>query len=187
MQKIIDRVKGILLKPNETWDEVKAEQTDGPEIIREFVIYVAAVPAVAGFLGSLFSGANFFTSLIWAILFYIFSILGVWASAKVLMFLAPNFKSEGNDVQFLKLTSVSFTPIFLACLFFLIPPFYGLSIVGIYGFYVFWIGFPKLVDCAEEEKFNFAVISVVVIAIMLLIIFTLSALLSGTSVTYLRI
>jgi len=187
MQKIFDRVKGILLKPNETWDEIKVEQTNEPEIFREFMVYVAAVPAIAGFLGSLFSGDNFFTSLFWAILFYIFSIVGVWASARVLVFLAPNFKCEQDKIQFIKLTSASFTPILVACVFFLIPPIYGLSVFGIYGFYIFWIGFPRLVDCPEEDKFNFAVIGVIVMAIVLLSIFTLSALISNTSVPYLSI
>ncbi len=187
MQKIIDRVKGILLKPNESLDEIKAEQIDEPAMIRDFMIYVAAVPAISGFLGSLFSGHNFFTSLFWAILFYVFSLLGVWASARVLDFLAPNFKCSQNRVQFLKLTSVSFTPVFLACVFFLIPPIYGLSVLGVYGFYIFWIGFPKFVECPDEEKFNFSVIGVIVMAIVLLFIFTLSALISHTSVPYLSI
>lgn len=187
MQKIINRIKSIILYPNTVWDEVETEAMTESEIIRQDLLFIAAVPAVAGFFGSLFTGENFFRAMLWAVLFFGFSIAGVWAAAKTLNFFAPNFKAEQNYTAFLKLTVYAFTPILLSCIFFLIPPIYGFSILGIYGFYVFWAGLPKLVSCATEELFNFRFIGMIVIAIAILVIFTLSALISGTSVYYLSI
>ncbi|UCE04516.1 MAG: YIP1 family protein [bacterium] len=187
MQKIFNRIKRILFQPNTTWEEIKAEATTEKEIFQGYLVFIAAVPAVAGFLGSLFEGENFFRALLWAVLFFGFSVAAVWASAKVLTFFAPNFKADQNYLATLQLTTNTFTPIFLACIFFLIPPIYGFSILGIYGFYLFWIGVPKLINCPQEELFNFRFIGIIVIAIAILVIFILSALISGTSVYYLSI
>lgn len=187
MQKIIQRVKSILFQPNTVWDEIKAETTTEKEIIQQYLVFIAAVPAIAGFLGSLFDGENFFRALLWAVLFFGFSIAGVWASAKVLTIFAPNFKAKPDYLASLKLTAYTFTPILLACVFFLIPAIYGFSILGIYGFYLFWFGLPKLIPCAQEELLNFRFIGMIIIAIVILVIFTLSALISGTSVYYLSI
>jgi len=187
MNRIISRVKSILFQPHTTWDEIKAEATTEKEIFQRYLIFIAAVPAVAGFFGSLFDGENFFRALLWAVLFFGFSVAAVWASAKVLAFFAPNFKAEQDYLASLKLTSYTFTPIFLACIFFLIPPIYEFSILGIYGFYLFWTGLPKLVSCPQQELFNFRFIGLIVIAVTILVIFTLSAVISGTSVYYLSI
>jgi hypothetical protein len=187
MRNLIHKVKAILLRPGKAWDEIKMETTTEKEIFYGYLILIAAIPAVAGFFGSLFDGENFFRALLWAVLFFGFSITGVWAAAKVLTFFAPNFKADQNYMAFLKLTTYAFTPIFLACIFFLIPPIYGFSILGIYGFYLFWTGLPKLINCPQEELFNFRFIGIIVIAITILVIFTLSALISGTSVYYLSI
>lgn len=187
MLKIINRVKAILFNPGTTWDEIKAEATTEKEILQGYLIFIAAIPAVAGFFGSLFNGENFFRALLWAVLFFAFSVAGVWTTAKILDFLAPNFKAERDYLTMLKLSTYAFTPIFLACIFFLIPPIYGFSVLGIYGFYLFWIGLPKLINCSHKEVLNFKVIGIIVIAITILVIFILSALISGTSVYYLSI
>jgi hypothetical protein len=187
MQNIIDRVKLLLFQPGAVWNGIKAETTSEKEILQKYLMFIAAVPAVAGFFGSLFDGENFFKALLWAILFFGFSIAGAWASAKVLTFFAPSFKAKQDYLASLKLTAYTFTPLLLAGIFFLIPPIYGFSILGIYGFYLFWIGLPELVPCAKEELFNFRFIGMIVIAIAILIIFILSAVISGTSVYYLSI
>jgi len=187
MQNTLNRVRAILFQPNQTWDEINADATTEPEILKGYLVFIAAVAAIAGFFGSLFDGEYFFRALLWAVLFFGFSIGGAWGAAKALTFLAPNFKAEPNYIAILKLVAYAFTPILLACIFFLIPQIYGFSILGIYGFYLLWIGIPKLVPCPQDEIFSFRTVAIIVLAITILIIFILSALISGTSVYYLSI
>ena len=187
MQEFINRIKSILLQPNTVWEEIEAEAMNGKELFLRYVIFIAAVPATAGFLGSLFVGENFFTALFWAVLFLGFSIAAIWASAKAITFFAPSFNAKQDYMAALKLTAYTFTPILLACVFFLIPPIYGFSILGIYGFYLFWIGLPKMLPCEKEELFNFRFIGMIVIAIALLIIFILPAVISGISSYFLSV
>jgi len=51
---LIDRVKNILLTPKTEWEVIKAESTPQKEIITGYVLPLAAVSAVCGFLGTLF-------------------------------------------------------------------------------------------------------------------------------------
>ena len=187
MEKMIERVKGFILSPKETWDEIKFEPTTDIEIIKDYLVFIAAVPAISGFFGSLFAGGNFFRAAIWAIFFWGSAIGGVWIAAKIINSLTKSFKAESDFLSIFKLLTGSFTPILLAGVWFLIPPLFGLSVIGIYGFYLFWIGFPKFIICDELEQFNFSIISIIIFIIMLLVIFTIPALISGTSVYYLKI
>ena len=67
MQEILDRVKAILLKPVDTWPVIKSEAKTEKQIYTEYVMILAAVPLVAGFLGQwLFGyGLPFFRGISW--------------------------------------------------------------------------------------------------------------------------
>lgn len=182
MKSIVERVKNIILKPASIWEEISVEQVSESDLIKNYLGYMVAVPTVAGFLGSLFSGKNFFGSLLWAGVFYVLAIAGAVAIARILNFLATSFKAEANYENYFKLVVYSLTPIFIANIFFIIPPLYGLSIVGIYGFYLFWTGFFKIINCPENEKFNFLIVSLIVFVLILILIYLIPALLFKSAV-----
>lgn len=48
---LIDRVQAILLKPRLTWPTIAAERADIASIHTNYVMILAAIPAVAGFIG----------------------------------------------------------------------------------------------------------------------------------------
>ena len=48
----IARAKGILLTPNEEWPKIEAEPTTPRQILVRYVLPLAAIGPVAGFLGS---------------------------------------------------------------------------------------------------------------------------------------
>ena len=48
---LIDRVQSILLKPKQTWPVIAAEGGDVASIYTGYVMILAAIPAVAGFIG----------------------------------------------------------------------------------------------------------------------------------------
>ena len=184
MEKIIEQIKDIFLSPGTFWDEAKAEQISTSDLVKKYFIFIAAVPTVAGFFGALFIGDNFFRALIWAVLFYGCAIAGVYLVSKVMMFLAQSFNAKKDELAIFKLVAYSFTPILLAGIFFLIPPIYWLAIIGLYGFYFFWIGFQKIVECPQDEKFNFSFISLIILIITTMLVYLLPALISGSSVYY---
>ena len=48
---LVQRVQDILLKPKETWPQIASEPGDATSLYKDYLIYLALVPAVAGFIG----------------------------------------------------------------------------------------------------------------------------------------
>lgn len=186
MEKLVERVIGILFKTEETWAKIKEEETSATQLFKEYVAILAACPAIAGFLGSIFKGSNLFNSLLWGILFYLLSLAGVWVSVQIIRFLASNFKITHDELSIFKLIAYSYTAFFVSGIFFIIPRLYWLTILGLYGFYVYSLGLTYLLDCPKQEKFNFTIISVIAIIIILSLVFGLSGSISGIKVSYLK-
>ena len=57
---LIQRVQDILLKPKETWPIVAGEGGDTASIYTNYLIYLAAIPAIASFIGLSLIGAGGF-------------------------------------------------------------------------------------------------------------------------------
>ena len=154
------------------------------EIFRDYLIFLAAIPSISGFLGLLFDGSNFFVALVWCVLYYILSLAGVWFSFKIISYLATNFNVIFEDISLFKLIAYSYTAFFVAGIFYLIPKISYLSFIGLYGFFVYNIGQPILVDCPDKEKFNYTFISIVAILLTLTIVYTVSYQFSGLNYSY---
>ena len=48
---LIDRVKDILLKPKDTWPVIEGEETTPASLYKDYLMILAAIPAVCGFIG----------------------------------------------------------------------------------------------------------------------------------------
>ena len=184
-QNVLNRAQAVLFKPEETWDVIKVEQSSVQQIYREYLVLLAAIPAISGFLGALFKGANFFQSLFWAVLVYLFSLAGVWLSVALIKSIANNFKIAADKLEIQKLVSYAYTAFFVAGIFFLIPPLFWLSVTGIYGFYLYAVGVPRILSIPRNERLNFTVITIFALLFVLILSFSLTALISGINVSYL--
>jgi len=182
MERLLNRMQSTLLPPMSGWDELKEEAIPEKELIKNYLVFIVAIPAIAGFLGLIFSGENFFRSFLWAAFFYGFAIGGISLLANIMTYLAKSFNAEENTQTYLKLAVFASAPIFVSCIFFIIPPLYWLSILGIYGFLQFLIGYDKIVLCPAEEKFNFFFISLIAFILIIILIFLIPALMVNTAV-----
>ena len=45
------RVKAILTSPKTEWEVIAAEQTDIPSLYRNYIVILAAIPAICSFVG----------------------------------------------------------------------------------------------------------------------------------------
>ncbi len=66
----------------------------------------------------------------------------------------------------LRLTAYSFTPVWLAGIFLLVPGASFLVLLGLYGFYLMWIGMPVLMRVSAGKALPY-VIAVAICAIAL--------------------
>lgn len=177
MEKIVERAKRIILNPKEALTEVRSEEIDIATSMKEYLIYVAAIPPVAQFIGRALVGhpilgrQNFFRSLIFAVLGYAFSLAGMFVFSKIISALAPNFNSVKNDVNAFKLVMYSATPGLVAGVFYVIPSLGMLAILGsLYGIYILYIGLPVLMETPEDKTLIYTVVSIIAGIIVMFVI-----------------
>ncbi len=182
MNQFVDRVKNILSLPAETWEAIRVENLDPKEILRQYLLYIVAIPAVALFVGLVIVGhfgqtAGFFTGLIKAALFYILNILSVWAGAYAINQLAPSFGCEKNENAAFQLVTYSLTAYFVIGVLFIIPVLKPFIIFGFYGVYLLYKGLPVLMKCPEEKLVNFTIVSGLLLFCLIIICYGLANLL----------
>jgi hypothetical protein len=168
MDTLLSRVKAILLSPRTEWEVIAREPGDVISLMTRYVAILALIPAVAGFVGSTLIGhyTSFMAGLIGAIAGYVLTFAVVFAVAKITDALAPKFGAQKNFPGALKLTVYSYTPVWLAGVFLLIPGLSFLSILGLYGLYLFWLGLAPLMGAPFDKSVPYAV-AVVACALVL--------------------
>jgi len=177
MEKLIERVKSILLSPKDALTAVKSEEMSIADFMKEYVAILAAIPAVAQFIGlalvghSVFGRRSFIGTLFYAALFYIFSLVSIFVYSKVIDALAPNFNATKNDLSAFKLTVYAWTPAFVAGIFHIVPGLQVLAMLGgLYGIYILYLGLPILMESPEDKTVAYTIVSLIVGLILMVII-----------------
>ena len=167
--KFKSRVKSILLSPKDALTAVKSEEMSIADFMKEYVVILAAIPAVAQFIGlalvghSVFGRRNFIGTLFYAALLYILSLVSVFVYSKIIGALAPSFGATKNDLNAFKLTVYSWTPSFVAGIFYIIPMLQVLAMLGsLYGIYVLYKGLPILMENPEGKTIAYTFVSLIV-------------------------
>lgn len=172
---IIDRVKNIIVTPASEWSIIEQETPDTGKIITGYVLPLAALAAVAAFIGYSFIGINagFFRmrGFNWGIYHLVSVIAGalisVFLSSFIIDALAPTFKSEKNMPRSVQLVAYSMTPGWIGGLLTIFPP---ISVIGslfsLYGLYLLYLGLPKLKKTSEENHVTYFVVALVVMIVV---------------------
>ena len=179
---LIERVKNILISPDAEWPVIAEEPGDVTTLFTRYVAILAAIPAVCGFIGGSIIGMTvsvgtfrvpILAGLINMVLGYVFSFVIVYAVALIIDALAPSFRAERNFSAALKLSVYSFTPVWLAGIFILIPGLRFLSILGLYGLYLLWTGLTPLMKVPRDKSFFYAlcvVLAAIIVTVALAIV-----------------
>jgi hypothetical protein len=173
---LIERAKSILLRPQQTWPVIAAEPADVASIYTGYVLVLAAIPAIAGFVGWTLIGAAGFgvtyhvpvlAGMLRMVISYALWLAMVFVLALIVDALAPTFAGTKNQIQALKLVAYASTAAFVGGIFSLIP---SLSILGllaaIYSIYLLYTGIPVLMRCPPEKAAAYTAV-VIVCAIVL--------------------
>jgi Yip1-like protein len=176
---LIARVRNILFSPASEWAVIERESDEPIHLFIRYAAILAVIPALAGFIGASFVGVKvavgtfrvpMLTGLVQAAIGYLFTFVIVYVVALVVDALAPYFRGRRNFLSALKLSVYSFTPVWLAGIFLLIPGLRFLTILGLYGVYLLWSGLPALMRVPREATFACtALVAVMAIVITLLL------------------
>ncbi len=168
---LVGRAKSIILKPAQTWVEIKDEQTTISELYTSYAMILAAIPAIAQMIGFGLIGHSMFgvhfqwgigNALGYAILYYILSLVGIYVVALITDALAPSFGSKKNILNAFKAVVYSMTPSWVGGVFFIIPQLSILAIIAaLYGIYLFYLGLPVLMETPKEKTVGYVVVVIV--------------------------
>lgn len=187
IMKIIERVKDISFKTKDTWIVIKDEEATVSGIFKNYLLILAAVPALANFLGWMIIGynvpfarsirLNFGESLVTALIQYGFLLLGVWLVSKVVSFFAPKFNAEQDEVKSFKLAVYSYSPFLAAGILYIIPTLGILvTLVGIYCLYVLYVGISNVLDIPKNKVLPFFIVIIIAMIVIQIIIAAISGL-----------
>ena len=180
---LVDRVKNILLTPKTEWDVIAAEATPPMAVVTGYVLPLALVVAVAGFVGSALIahsvpllGGTIRMPIGWALALALYQLVMAVVAVFVLAFivdaLAPTFGGQKNFNQAIKLVAYSYTAGMVGSVLGILP-WVGVLlalVLGIYGLYLLYLGLPKLMlNPADKSVAYTAVIIVVAIVVFIII------------------
>jgi hypothetical protein len=176
--KIIERVKNILLTPKTTWPVIAEEPATTAGIYKGYVLILAAIPAVFGFLKAVMIGyslpfagtvtVGFGWALSSTLLTYVLSIVGVFIAALIVDVLAPTFGGQKNSVQALKAVAYAYTASWIAGVGAIVPWLSLLIAIlgGIYSIYLLYLGLPPNMKVAPEKAGGYTAVVVIVAIIV---------------------
>jgi hypothetical protein len=168
---LIERVQSILLKPKKTWPLIAAEPSDATTIYSRYVVFLAAIPAIAGFIGWTLVGIGGFgvmvklpatTGLLRMVVGYLLSLGIVYLLAWIVNALAPTFGGSKDFVAALKVVAYGSTAGFVGGIFSLLPPLAWLGLLlALYSIYLYYTGLPVLMRCPPEKAGAYTAVVIV--------------------------
>ena len=186
---LVARVKEILLKPRETWQKIKAEETTVKELYISYAAILALIPAIANFIGSSLVGISFMgmfyrlpigSGLVQAIMQYVLNLIGVYVVAFIIDALAPSFESKKNMAAAMKVAVYSFTPAWIAGVLGIIPVLSVLVIIAsLYSLYLFYLGLPVLMETPKEKLIGYFAVVIIITIIVWVLVGALTGLVVG--------
>ncbi len=161
----------FMLNPKEEWKTVETLPYDLRNLVILFLLPMAALIAIACFIGGVLWSEMFFGA--------IFKGIGVGASfaaavigtAFILDRIIHSFEVDEDNGKVIRLVIFSYAPVFfLGSLAFIIPQlnfiFYPLCL---YGIYLFWLGAKYMLRISEEKLIGFVFISIIINAAVIAI------------------
>lgn len=184
---LVDRVKNIILKPNEEWPRIAAEPDSIADIYRRHVLPLAAIGPVCMVLGSLLFASSMYgvyaPAIGWlignAIVQYVLTLVGVYLLALVIDALAPTFSATSGRVAAFKVAAYSATASWLCGIFWLLPPLLFLTLLGLYSIYLLYLGLQHVMNAPKDKAVAYVAVVFVAVIIALVMIRALAAPLSG--------
>lgn len=183
---LVDRVQAILLKPKDTWPVIAGEGGDVASIYKTYLVYLAAIPAIATFIGFSLVGAGAFgvsfrvpivSGLVNMVVGFVLSLAMIYVLSLIANALAPTFKGEKNQLNAFKLVAYGSTAGLVGGVFNLLP---SLSMLGVlaalYSIYLLYTGIPVLMKAPEDKALGYTAVLIVCGIVASMIVGAVSAL-----------
>lgn len=175
---IFTRVKNILLSPTTEWRVIDSEVETPQSLLRKYVVPMALIPAIAWFIGYGLIGidAYFFRlggikwGIILAAISFLTSLVTYFVSTYVVDALAPSFGSTKNLGRSAQLVAYSYTAVWVAGVFYILPSLSRLTILGLYAIYLFYLGIPVMKKNPEDKRITYTIVCSIIIIVIAFVV-----------------
>jgi hypothetical protein len=179
LNKLIARIKGILVTPKTEWPVIAGEATTVADLYKGYIVWLAAIPPVFAFLVTVRFLPGLAVSQL--IVTYALSLAMVFVVALIVDALAPSFGGTKDRVQALKTVAYAYTASWIAGIAAILP-FISLLIAlaaGIYGIYLLYLGVPHTMKCPHDKAAGYTAVIVIVVLVLTLVIGAIVAAVAG--------
>jgi hypothetical protein len=178
---LLTRAKNILLSPRTEWLVILTETETPQSLLTKYVIPMALIPAIALFIGYGLIGVDAviirISGIRWGVIMavdsFITSIITYYICTFVIDALAPSFSSEKNIGKSAQLVAYSYTAVWVAGIFSIVPSLSILGILGLYSIYLFYLGVPVMKKTSEDKRILYMIVSAIVIIVVGLVVNTI--------------
>jgi hypothetical protein len=178
LDKLMSRVKAILGTPRTEWPVIASEPATIGGIYRDYVLVLAAIPAVFGFLkhsvigiGVPFLGtyrAGIGAGLTGMVVSFVLALASVYILSLIVNALAPTFGGQKDSVQAFKAVVYASTASWIAG-FGQVVPWVAILIMlagGIYSIYLLYLGLPQTMKCPTEKAAGYTAVTIIIAIIL---------------------
>lgn len=178
LNKLVARAKAMLLTPKTEWSVAATEPTTVADLYKGYIVPLAAIPAVFGFLKMSIIGTSMMfagtfrvamgAGLTYMVLGYVLSLVSVYVTALIINGLAPTFGGQKDSIQALKAMAFASTASWVAAAGQIVPGIGWLIMIagGVYSIYLLYLGLPHTMKCPQDKAGGYTAV-IVIIAIVL--------------------
>jgi hypothetical protein len=184
---MIERIKNILISPKTEWVKIKGEPAGIAQVFTGYVIPLALIPAIFGFLGRALIGINLGIlgtfriplayAIAWAVVYFVLTLITIYIFALIINALAPSFGSKQDMIKAFKLVAYSMTPAWIAGVLNIFPLLAILVLLaGLYSLYILYLGFEPMMETPKDKVIVYFIVSIVVYIVIYFVVSALSGL-----------
>ena len=185
---VLNHVWGLFAHPKEEWQEIRKENCGIGRCYCTHVLFLAAIPPLAGFIGTTQIGWQVGTSevvkltiesaLAISLMYYLAMLVGVFSIGMLIHWMGQTYGAKQPLPRCIGLAAYTATPLFLTGIMGLYPILWLNFLVGLpalaYTVYLLYTGVPIMLEISKERGFLFssAVLAVGLVALVALLAVT---------------
>jgi len=183
---LVERVKKLLIAPTQEWAVIKSETHSVLGLYTQYVMLLAAIPAVGNFIGQSVVGYSglgptyrvpMAAGVANLVIAYVLSLGSVYVMAVVIDTLAPKFAGEKDFMQAFKVAAFFPTASWLAGVFSIVPALAILWLVGtFYSLWLLYTGLSQLMEVPEDKSIAYTTVVLLVAIVIMLVSAVVAAL-----------
>jgi hypothetical protein len=187
---ILNHIWGLYAHPKDEWQTIE-KRHESLMYSLVHILVVALIPAICGYYAAAHIGWTIGVgdpikisrsgAQMMAIAMYFALVLGVFALAYLIQWMAKTFDSKPSFIQSLELAAYTATPMLMVGIVTLFPVLWFVTLAGIaavsYSVYLLYSGVPIMMNIPEEKGFIYSSSVVTCGLVLLVAIMALSAIL----------